>query len=159
MCQWGTQRGALLGQLWNWIANHYYNNNGSPGGLRSAYMTSPLDIAAAWPDPAQLFAGEFFTLYTTVLDHAELPHDRVMLGASLYSAATGYISDPATDQQISVYPGTTDVSRFFSVPSWAPSGTYDLLVALWLDVDEDGAISSADLLLTSQLIPGAIAVQ
>ncbi len=158
MCQWGTQRGALLGQLWNWIEDHYYNNNGSPGGLRSAYMTSPLDISAAAPDPSQVSAGDVFTLYMSVLDYAELPHDQVMLGASLYSDATGYISDPSTDQKVTVYPGSTDVSRAFNVPGWVPSGTYDLVVALWLDVDEDGAITAADLPLVSYVIPSAIMV-
>jgi len=158
MCQWGTQRGALLGQLWNWIEDHYYNNNGSPGGLRSAYMTSPLDIASVGPDPAQVSAGAVFTVYMSVLNYAELPHDQVMLGASLYSDATGYISDSSNDQKVTAYPGSTDVSRAFTVPDYAPSGTYDLLVALWLDVDEDSAITGADLLLVSYLLPGAITV-
>ena len=159
MCQWGTQRGALLGQLWNWITDHYYNNNGSPGGLRSAYMSSPLDIAAAAPDPSEVSAGDLFTIYMTVADYAELPHDQLMLGASLYSKATGYISDPSTDEKVTVYPGSTDVSRAFNVPPWAPSGPYDLVVALWLDVDEDSMITGADLPLVSYLIPGAITVQ
>jgi hypothetical protein len=159
MCQWGTQRGALLGQLWNWITDHYYNNNGSPGGFRSAYLTSPLDIAAAAPDPSLVSAGDLFTIYMTVVDYAELLHDQLMLGASLYSNATGYISDRTTDQKVAVYPGWTDVSRVFNVPPWAPSGAYDLVVALWLDVDEDSAITGADLPLVSYLIPEAIVVQ
>jgi len=82
-----------------------------------------------------------------------------MLGASLYSDATGYISDPSTDQKVTVYPSSTDVSRGFNVPPWAPSGTYDLVVALWLDVDGDSMITGADLPLVSYLIPGAIVVQ
>lgn len=37
MCQWGTQRWATTGgKDWVWIVNHYYNNNGSPSGERSA---------------------------------------------------------------------------------------------------------------------------
>lgn len=39
MCQWGSQRWAS-GQSkgWRWIVNHYYNNNGNPSGLRSAFL-------------------------------------------------------------------------------------------------------------------------
>lgn len=36
MCQWGSQRWATSGKDWVWILNHYYNNNGSPSGARSA---------------------------------------------------------------------------------------------------------------------------
>ena len=36
MCQWGSQRWALQGRDWRWILDHYYNANGTPGGLRSA---------------------------------------------------------------------------------------------------------------------------
>jgi hypothetical protein len=149
----------MLGQLWNWITDHYYNNNGSPGGLRSAYMTSPLDLAAAVPDPSVVSAGDLFNIYMTVVDYAELPHDQLMLGASLYSVGTGYISDPSTDQKVTVYPGSTDVSRGFNVPPWAPSGAYDLVVALWLDIDGDSMITGVDLPLVSYVFPGAIAVQ
>jgi hypothetical protein len=39
MCQWGTQRWAVnQGQDYVWIVNHYYNNNGSPSGARSAVL-------------------------------------------------------------------------------------------------------------------------
>ncbi|HUP44911.1 MAG TPA: SpoIID/LytB domain-containing protein [Thermoanaerobaculia bacterium] len=41
MCQWGTQRWSLLGADWRWILNHYYNDSGRPGGLRSAYAVGP----------------------------------------------------------------------------------------------------------------------
>src|SRR5262249_17560979 len=51
MCQWGTQRFAQTGRLWNWIEDHYYNNNGAPAGVRSAYMTSPTDINYAFAYP------------------------------------------------------------------------------------------------------------
>lgn len=39
MCQWGTQRWAYnQGRDWPWILDHYYNDNGNPGGLRAAYL-------------------------------------------------------------------------------------------------------------------------
>ena len=159
MCQWGTQRSALQGQLWNWIENHYYNDNGNPGGLRSAFVTSPLDIADAFPDPPVVSAGDTFVANYSTVNYAELPHNQVLLGATLYSANTGYISDPANDAEVVLNPGSNDVARWFTVPDSTPPGGYDLLVALWIDVDEDFAITGADLPLVSYTFPGAVTVQ
>jgi hypothetical protein len=158
MCQWGTQRLALEGQLWNWIEDHYYNNNGSPGGLRSANMTSPLDVVSFGPDVKQLAAGDFFNIFISAVSYAELAHTEVMLGASLYSDATGYISDLTQDAKVTLYPGTNDVARGFNVPLTAPSGTYDLGVALWLDVDGDWAITGVDQPLVYYVMPAALTV-
>ena len=42
MCQWGTQRWSLNQQKdWVWITDHYYNNNGSPAGMRSGLIQWP----------------------------------------------------------------------------------------------------------------------
>lgn len=43
MCQWGTQRWSVnQGKDFVWIVDHYYNNNGNPGGLRTGILqTSP----------------------------------------------------------------------------------------------------------------------
>ena len=158
MCQWGTQHAAIQGQLWNWIEDHYYNNNGLPDGLRSAYLTSPLDIAWFGPDPAKVSAGDFFTIYISAVNYAEVEHTEVMLGASLYSDATGYISDPSNDVKVTLYPDSNDVSRGFNVPPWAPSATYDLIVALWLDIDGDSAITPVDQPLVLYLLPQALTV-
>ncbi len=158
MCQWGTQRSALQGQLWNWIEDHYYNNNGSPGGLRSASMTSPLDIASFITDVTELSAGGVFNIYISAVNYAELPHTQVMLGASLYSGATGYISDPTQDTNVTLYPGSNDVARGFNVPPDAPSGTYDLLVALWLDVDGDAIITGVDQPMVFYVLPSAVTI-
>lgn len=159
MCQWGTQRAALLGQLWNWIEDHYYNNNRNPGGLRSAFVTSPLDIVDSFPDPPVVSAGDTFVINYSAVNYAELPHNQVLLGASLYSLDTGYISDPANDAEVMLNPGSNDVARWFTVPGSTPTGSYDLLVALWIDVDEDFAITDADLPLVSYTFPGAVTVQ
>src|SRR5260370_1230217 len=159
MCQWGRQRSALQGQLWNWIENHYYNDNGNPGGLRSAFVPSPLDIADAFPDPPVVSAGDTFVANYSTVNYAELPHNQVLLVATLYSANTGYISDPANDAEVVLNPGSNDVARWFTVPDSTPPGGYDLLVALWIDVDEDFAITGADLPLVSYTFPGAVTVQ
>lgn len=159
MCQWGTQRSALEGQVWNWIEDHYYNDNGNPSGSRSAFMTSPLDIADFRATPDTLTAGDTFTIDLTALNYAELAHSQVLIGASLYSPATGYLSDPLNDAKVTLDPGSNSVARFFTVPADAPSGSFDLLVALWLDIDGDNAITSADLPLVWYTLPGAVAIQ
>ena len=68
-----------------------------------------------------------------------------MIGASLYNGT--YISDPPRDIKVSIPPGSSTRSRYFVVPPGTSAGTYDLLVALWFDVNENNAINSGDLLL------------
>ena len=94
---------------------------------------------------------------------AQISNDVVKIGVltdmgSLYSDATGYISDPTQDTKVTLYPGSNDVARGFNVPLTAPSGTYDLLVALWLDVDGDSAITSVDQPLVFYVLPAALTV-
>lgn len=43
MSQWGTQRWAQSGRDWRWIANHYFNNNNRPGGMRNAFLANDTD--------------------------------------------------------------------------------------------------------------------
>ncbi|WP_363799119.1 SpoIID/LytB domain-containing protein [Lysobacter firmicutimachus] len=41
MSQWGTQRWAAnQGRDWRWIANHYFNGNNQPGGMRNAFLAN-----------------------------------------------------------------------------------------------------------------------
>ncbi|ATE70426.1 SpoIID/LytB domain-containing protein [Lysobacter capsici] len=41
MSQWGSQRWAANNARdWKWIANHYFNNNNSPAGLRNAFLAN-----------------------------------------------------------------------------------------------------------------------
>ena len=159
MCQWGTQRAALQGQLWSWIEDHYYNANGNPEGLRAAFVTSPLDIVDAYPDPAVVSAGDTLAINYSAFNYAELSHNQVLLGATLYSEDTGYISDSANDAEVMLNPGSNDLARWFTVPDPTPPGSYDLLVGLWIDVDEDFAITDADLPLVSYTFSGAVTVQ
>lgn len=159
MCQWGTSRWAgSQAKLWNWITNHYYNANGSGSGYRTAYMTSPFLATSASPSPASVAAGETFTLNLGAASYAETAHTQVMIGASLYSTSSGYVSDPAHDAKVTLSPGANAPSRPFTVPAGTPVGTYDLITALWLDTDEDGAITGDDLSLTSRTDAGAVTV-
>jgi hypothetical protein len=151
MSQWGTYYWDLQGKTWVWMVNHYYNaNGGSDGpssGDRTAYMTSPLQITSASPSPNSVSPGQTFTITINANNYAGLSHTQIIIGASLYSSSTGYISDPSHDSKITLDTGSNNVNRYFTVPSSTPAGTYDLVVALWLDVDENNQITTTDLLM------------
>lgn len=159
MCQWGTQRWAASNsKLWKWIVNHYYNNNGSGSGLRTALMTSPFSINSVSPNPSTIQPGDSFTINLNVLSYAEIAHYQIMIGASLYSPSTGYISDPSNDNKITLSPGNNNPSRQFTTPSSIPEGYYDLIAALWLDIDENNSITGDDLSLVTYTLSNAIYV-
>lgn len=157
-CQWGSSRWDAAGKYWNWITNHYYNANGSPAGNRSAFVTSPVAMPSFSPSPAALSPGQTFTIDVTADNNATLAHSEIMIGASLYSSATGYISDPFHDAKVSLDPGANQVSRLFTVPASSSPGTYDLVVALWYDVNGDGAITGTDLPLLVSTDAGAVVI-
>ncbi|KDA53171.1 hypothetical protein EG19_07285 [Thermoanaerobaculum aquaticum] len=158
MCQWGTSRWGSQGKLWNWITDHYYNANGAGSGMRTAYITSPITMPSFSPSPSAVSRGGTFTINLNVNNSAGLSHSQIMIGASIYSAASGYISDPGHDKKVSLAVGSNSVSRLFTVPSTAPTGSYNLIVSLWYDVDGDNAITSADLPLLTATQTGAITV-
>lgn len=138
MCQWGSERWALYeGKNWRWILEHYYN----PGNM---YISTPMIIASAWPEPDTLSPGETFTINIEVYNGAEDSHPLIMLGASLHQNGE-YIDDPPNDRRVTVNVGYSQVWRLFEVPIGTPEGTYDLLVALWFDIDENNQITSNDL--------------
>lgn len=149
MSQWGSQRWALdQGRRWPWIVDHYYNDNGTGAGLRTALLTSPLRVDAL-TSPATAAPGQSITLTLDISNLATLPHNPVWIGASLYSVATGYVSDPPRDQPVSLNPGAQLRTRDFLLAANLPAGSYDVVVALYLDIDGNGAINSGDLALTS----------
>ena len=156
-CQWGTQRWASQqGRLFNWITDHYYNDNGTGSGNRTADMTTPATISAFSPSPSSVNPGQTFTINVTAQNTASLTHSQIMIGASLYSSGTGYISDPPNDTKVSLSPGSSNVSRPFAVPASTPVGTYDLYVSLYYDVDGNNTITGSDLALTLVSSPGAV---
>jgi len=156
-CQWGTQRWASgQSRSWSWILDHYYNDHGAGTGLRTAHLATPVELRQA-SAPPDVTRGQRFTLQAIVANLAELPQQHVLLGASLRRAGR-VIDDPAHDTLAVLAPGEGSASRAFDVPRWAPLGTYDLLVALYDDVDENGAITGADLPLQLLTLPGAVRV-
>lgn len=151
MSQWGTQRWALHSSTptWRWIADHYFNDNnnanGQGTGLRTAKLTSPLTLTAAAASPATALPGSTIQLQAQAGNLASANHAYLLIGASLYRSGIGYIDDPANDSPISLASGTHAIARDFVIPAGTPPGSYDVLVSLYLDVNENGQISSADL--------------
>jgi len=160
MSQWGTQRWAIhaSARRWPWIVDHYYNANGAGSGQRTAVMTSPLSLADLAAQPAVAAPGALLQLAARATSAAGAAHAHLLVGASLHRSGVGYLDDPANDAPLSLAPGTHEIGRAFRVPATAGSGRYDLLVSLYLDVDEDGAISSADLPLALATAPQAVAL-
>jgi len=149
MCQWGSSRWADSGYTWKWINDHYYN----PGGY---YLSTPMHITAASVSPTAVCEGDTFRIDLSVASFAEYEHTHIMLGASIYNGT--FFSDPQRDTLVVIPPGTTATYRHFVVPSGVSPGTYDVLVALWFDVDENSQINSGDFYMYSLWIPEALEV-
>ncbi|HEU4662998.1 MAG TPA: SpoIID/LytB domain-containing protein [Dokdonella sp.] len=160
MSQWGTQRWALdaSAHRWPWIVDHYYNDNGAGSGQRSAVMTSPLSLSAVAATPAAVAPGATLQLSAIADNAAGATHAHVLIGASLHRSGVGYLDDPAGDAPASLPPGASAVGRSFHVPAATQVGTYDVLLSLYLDVDEDGAIGAGDLPLALVTVAHAIEV-
>ncbi|GMU45201.1 MAG: hypothetical protein DYH17_16445 [Xanthomonadales bacterium PRO6] len=147
MHQWGTSDGY-----------HYFNANGAGGGLRNAVLSSPLRIDNMLPIPATTTAGATLTLAIDASNLAAQAHPQVFLGASLYRSDVGYINDAANDLAVALTPGANAVSRPFVLPGNLADGSYDLIVALYLDIDGSANLNSGDLALTSAILPGAVTI-
>ena len=113
-----------------WSAEDSLLRTGSGAGTPTITSVAPVSIAVN--------QGSQFTITYTVNGSAS----PVILGASLFPSGqtTGRIDDPADDQVVTLNSGQSVVSRQFSVPSTAAPGSYDLVVALWNDLNGNGVI-------------------
>ncbi|RMF55067.1 MAG: T9SS C-terminal target domain-containing protein, partial [Calditrichaeota bacterium] len=167
MCQWGSIRWANGTKVlpsspcseginhgfgtksWDEILAHYYPDY----SLIEAYSAH---ILSAIPDPSVVSPGETFQIHYTI---GAGPAMSLMLGASIAPAGTGnWIDDPAHDVKVSVNEGTSTVSRWFEIPPSASPGLYDMLVALWYDVDGNDLINSGDFVFHLISVPEALTV-
>ena len=167
MCQWGSIRWAngtkvLPGapctegnphgfgtKTWNGILSHYYPDYTLVQGAAA-------HIVNAVPVPATVSPGQTFRIDYTINAAPAMP---VMLGASVAPTGTGnWIDDPANDVKVNADEGVSVVSRFFQLPGNASPGSYDLLVALWYDVDNNDQINSGDFVLHLTKFPEALTV-
>ena len=147
MSQWGnhfwTQESPP--RNWKWQLNHYYNASGDGKDLRNAFISQVLVIDAVRIMPNIAGPGMTITLELDVRNLAAGTHEHVLIGASLRQPPGPFIDDPANDQPISLPPGSSTVSRSFEIPSDAPEGPYDVYASLFIDVDQNQAVSSQDL--------------
>lgn len=161
MSQWGSQRWASHAstpRTWPWIVNHYYNAHGSGSERRTAVMSKVLAIEGVTPSPAAVHPGQSFTISVQARNRAAEPHERVLIGASIRRSGGSWISDPGNDAPVILPSGLSSNQRVFQVPAGAAAGSYDLAVSLFLDIDENQQITSADLLQASLQQPAAITV-
>lgn len=164
MSQWGTQYWAIdtPARDWVWITDHYYNDNGNVSGggtgLRSAMMTSPLNLSNVSVRSHAPQAGDTLRIAADAYNTAGAQHAHILFGASLYRSGTGYLDDASGDAPLSLAPGGNAVTRTFHIAPTAATGDYDLLVSLYLDVNEDGAVESTDLPLALTTLPAALTV-
>ena len=164
MSQWGTQRWAIdaTQRRWKWIVDHYYNDNGNQTGAgtgqRNAQMTSPLVLASLSVTPSSITSGGSVSISAIATNAAGAEHAHLLIGASLYRSGVGYLDDPSNDIVLSLATGSHPIQRGFAVPSMASVGSYDVLLSLYLDVDEDGSISSADQAMALLRADGALTI-
>jgi len=164
MSQWGTQRWAIHASAprWRWIVDHYYNDNDNVGGagtgLRTALITSPVSLANLIVQPGSIAAGESVQLSAQAGNSAGAAHAHLLIGASLYRSGSGYVDDAANDTALSLAQGNQAVSRRFDTPAALGIGAWDVLLSVYLDVDENGSISATDLPLALIRSNGALRV-
>lgn len=164
MSQWGTQRWAIHAtpQRWKWIVDHYYNDNGNQTGAgtgqRNAQMTSPLVLASLGVTPSSVAPGGSVSISASATNAVGAEHAHLLIGASLYRSGVGYLDDPSNDTVLSLAPGSHPIQRDFAVPSMAIAGSYDVLLSLYLDVDENDSISAGDLPMALLRADGALSV-
>jgi hypothetical protein len=162
MSQWGSKRWAdpapAPARTWRWIVDHYYNASGAPSGLRSAFLASPVDVGVGAICPRAAGPGARIALHATAEDLAALGHPAVLFGASVVSPTGVFFSDPDDDGPAPLAPGANLETRDFDLPAAAADGPWDVWLALWLDVDGDAAVTSADFRLDHVVLTDALEI-
>ncbi len=160
MSQWGTQFRAQEGESFAHILDHYYNANNNPSNQRNQYASTPVRIESIVVNEKVVSENQLFTIDYTIFNAAETSHPfgPVLLGASLYDGNNDY-SDPTNDLSFQVnQSGTTILQRPFQLDTDITSNVYDLITAIYLDVDNNNQISSIDWLLQVTTQPAALIV-
>jgi hypothetical protein len=119
-------------------------------------------ITSASPSPSTIPPGGTVTLTYNVtnLDKEIGGAIAPLLGASIQLSGGGpVLSDPANDRKATIPPGSSSVSRPFVVPATAAPGTYDLLVSLVADVNNNGRIDPEDRTWDLKVFPRVLQVR
>ncbi len=85
----------------------------------------------------------------------------VLFGASIVLSGTSTLyNDSAHDKAATVFAGQTQYNRLFTIPTNAPTGTYDVIFGVWADNNGNGQIDNTiDTMLGSFTAYGALTVQ
>ncbi|MFN4218086.1 MAG: BACON domain-containing protein [Candidatus Bipolaricaulia bacterium] len=127
--------------------------------LRRASLPS---ITSASPSPSTVSPGRAVTFTYNVTNSGREIGGAIapLLGASIQLSGGGpYLSAPPNDRKATIPYGSGSVSRPFVVPSTATPGTYDLLVSLVADVNNNGIIDSGDRTWDLKRFSGVLQVQ
>lgn len=122
---------------------------GTTIGFPTITVTSPLNVSLA--------AGGTFTVDSTINTTART----MILGCSLYPTGqnSGRIDDPSHDMKVSLSAGLSSLQRQFTIPPNTAPGSYDVVVALWDDLNNNGQIDSGDQQVTTPFkVAGAVTV-
>ncbi len=101
-------------------------------------------LTAATAVPAAAVRGTTISLTGNVISAISR---NLLLGATLYptGTTTGGISDAPHDGAVTLLVGNAGVQRSFALPATLTAGNYDLWLALYLDLDASGTITTEDL--------------
>ena len=158
MSQWGTQYHAQNGETYADIVDFYYNANNNPTGNRSQYASSPVRLDGLSVNTNSAVANDVISLDYELFNAANTTIDfgAVLLGASITNGVDIY-SDPVNDLATLInQSGSQHILRDFQIPASLSTGNYDVLVALYLDVNGDNAIQSGDWLLMKTTVTDMI---
>ena len=134
-----------------------------------AYQTTDVNVVAAIEpvtinsinvSPLTVHPGDTITLTYNVTNPGASQY--AILGASIGPSGTSNwpISDSSNDATVNIISGTGNVSRQFTVPADTLPGNYDLLGALWNDLNNSNQIdSNVDTILSSVPIRPALVIQ
>jgi len=86
--------------------------------------------SSSYISPASVSPGGSITMYYYIHNPCSFTIS-CGLGASIYSSATGSISDSAHDVTVTLPTGYSWQSRTFTIPSWASITTYDVTFGIW----------------------------
>jgi GH25 family lysozyme M1 (1,4-beta-N-acetylmuramidase) len=119
--------------------NNLINGGSTPTATINSFTISPTTVCP----------GNSFSISNSITASAAISN--VILGASIRLSGTSTIIDnTANDITTAVTSGSNTKQRNFTVPLGTANGTYDVISAVWKDVNGNGVIDAGDVQLSSK---------